>query len=53
MIFVYKVFYDGQPMGQVRAYSKQSAIDQAYAKTGGASALSGKALRLYTATRVY
>ena len=52
MIFVYNVFYNGQPMGRVRAYSEKSAIDQVYGKTGGASAYTGKARRFYSAVKV-
>jgi ribosomal protein L20A (L18A) len=53
MIGYYNVFYDGQLMVQgVRAYSEQDAIEQVYMKTGSASAYTGKARRLYSASRM-
>lgn len=51
MIYTWNIFYDGKYLGQVRAFSESSAIHTAYMKTGGASAYSGRASRLYTAER--
>ncbi len=39
-------------MGQVKAYSEKGAIDHVYGKTGGASAYTGKARRLYSVAKV-
>ena len=51
MIRYYTVYYDGQLMAQgIRAMSESDAINQVYMKTGSASAYSGRALRLYSAT---
>lgn len=52
MLNYYNVYYDGQLMAQkVRACSESDAIERVYMKTGGASAYTGKAHSLYTATR--
>jgi len=48
----FNIFYDGELIGWVMAYSEKDAIDLAYKKTGSASAYSGCARRLYTAERV-
>lgn len=52
MIYTYDIFYKGKLLGRVRAISESSAIETAYMKTGGASAYSGRAHRLYSAKRV-
>lgn len=53
MIGYYNVYYDGELVVRgVRATSESDAIEQIYMKTGGASAYSGKAFGLYTASRV-
>lgn len=49
MISIYKVYYQDELIGLYRAYSSEDAIEQAYMKTGCASAYSGKARRLYHA----
>ena len=54
MIDYYNVYYEGQLVAHnVRAVSESDAVEQVYLKTGGASAYTGKALRLYTASRSY
>jgi len=49
MINLYKVYYQDKLIGLYRAYSSEDAIEQAYMKTGSASAYTGKARRLYHA----
>lgn len=52
MIYYFDVYYDGHLMApNIRAYSEKDAIEQVYMKTGGASAYSGRARRLYKAKR--
>lgn len=52
MIGYYDVYYDGELVVRgVRAYSESDAIEQVYMKTGGASAYTGRAHRLYSASR--
>ena len=51
MFYNYNVFYDGKLVKQVRAISEQDAINRVYLRSGGASAYSGNASRLYTAER--
>jgi len=54
MIAYYNVYYEGQLVAQnVRAVSESDAVEQVYLKTGGASAYTGNAHRLYTASRSY
>ena len=52
MIYYFDIYYDGHLMApNIRAYSEKDAIEQVYMKTGGASAYSGRARRLYKAKR--
>ena len=54
MMAYYNVYYDGRLMAQgIRASSENDAIEQVYMRTGGASAYTGKAHRLYTASRCF
>lgn len=52
MFAYYDIYYDGDLVIRgVRACSESDAIEQVYMKMGGASAYTGKAHRLYTASR--
>jgi hypothetical protein len=48
----YFVYYDGQLIAQVNAYSESDAVERVYMKTGSASAYTGRARRLYSAVRM-
>jgi len=53
MIGYFDVYYEGRLIAsRVRASSREDAIEQAYMKTGSASAYTGRARRLYKAVRV-
>lgn len=48
----YYVYYDGQLIGKVNAYSESDAVDQVYMQTGSASAYTGRARSNYSAVRM-
>ena len=53
MIGYFDVYYEGRLIAtRIRAFSREGAIEQAYMKTGSASAYTGNARRLYKAVRV-
>lgn len=53
MIGYFDVYYEGRLIAtRIRAFSREDAIEQAYMKTGSASAYTGNARRLYKAVRV-
>ena len=52
MVRIYEVYCGERFVGQYRAFSEQSAIDQAYMKTGSASAYTGNARHMYKAVEV-
>lgn len=53
MIGYYNVYYNGELIARgIRAMSESDAINQAYMKTGSASAYTGRARQNYSAIRV-
>ena len=48
MVRVYQVYCGERYVGEYLAINEQSAIDQAYMKTGSASAYTGNGKHLYT-----
>ena len=52
MVRIYEVYCGERFIGQYRALNEQSAIQQAYMKTGSASAYTGNARHMYKAVAV-
>ena len=52
MVRIYEVYCGERYIGRYRALTEKSAIEQAYMKTGSASAYTGNARRMYKAVAV-
>ena len=52
MVNTYAVYCGDRFIGYYRAYSENGAIEQAYMKTGSASAYTGNARHMYKASKV-
>ena len=51
MYYDYKIYYNDEYMGIIRALSENDACHRAYMQTGGASAYTGRSSALYRAER--
>ena len=52
MVRMYEVYCGGRYIGVYRAFSEKDAIEQAYMKTGSASAYTGNARHMYKALKL-
>lgn len=52
MVRIFEVYCGGRFIGRYRALSEKSAIEQAYMKTGSASAYTGNARHMYKAVAI-
>lgn len=52
MVNIYAVYFKDTLVGYYRAFSENSAIEQAYMKTGSASAYTGPGRKDYVARKV-
>jgi len=52
MVKIFKVYCGDRYVGRYRDYTPEGAIEQAYMKTGSASAYTGNARHMYKATEL-
>lgn len=52
MYYDYKIYYNDEYMGIIRALSENDACHRAYMQTGSASAYTGRSSALYRAERI-
>ena len=52
MVRIYEVYCGERYIGRYRALTEKSAIEQAYMKTGSASAYTGNARHMYKAVEI-
>lgn len=52
MYYDYRIYYNDEFLGMIRAFSESDACHRAYMQTGGASAYSGRSSALYRAERI-